>query len=255
MNILLSNDDGFGAVGLECLFQEINKISSAIVIAPHQERSSCGHGITLHEPLRINKVAPNHYECSGTPADCILIGLGHVCKKQRPDLVISGINNGANLGQDRYYSGTIAAAREACFREVPSIAVSLVINRGDEEHFFNTAAKFVSKLVGLGVDKAIPPMCLLNINVPNCSEEEISGAKITFPGFQKYSEEILERIDFKGKKYFWVGGLHKGHKDIGGSDCNSVNDKFISLNIQCFSDKHNVDTKKLEEIISKLDDG
>ena len=252
MKILISNDDGIGATGIETLYQVLKSKSIRVtLVAPHQERSSCGHGITLHEPLRVNELAPNYYDCSGTPADCILLGLGHICKDDRPDLVVSGINNGANLGQDRYYSGTIAAARESSFRGIPSIAVSLVINKGDETFHFETAAKFVKKLIEADIHQTIPSMSLLNINVPNIPAAEIAGAKITFPGFQEYSEEVLERSDFKGKKYFWIGGIHQGFRDIKGSDCNLVADKYIALNLQNFEGKEcNLDP--LKAVLEKL---
>jgi 5'-nucleotidase len=232
MKILVSNDDGYHALGVNTLFEELDISHDVIMVAPHQERSSCGHGITLGEPIRIVQHHERVYACSGFPADCILVGIGHLYPEQKPDLIISGINHGANLGQDRYYSGTMAAAREGSFRGVPSIAVSLVTASGDEDEHFTTAAKFVKKLVDAGVKDYIPEYHLLNINVPNLSEEKIAGVKLTEVGFQLYSEEVIERVDTRGRNYYWVGGTFKGHQSIAGSDCNAVAGGFISVNLQ-----------------------
>ncbi len=253
MRILISNDDSVNANGIKFLFEELKKDNNPTIIAPNRERSSCGHGISLGEPLRLTKVKDNVYSCSGTPADCILVGIGQVFKDNKPDLVVSGINHGANLGQDRYYSGTIAAAREASFRGIPAIAVSLVTkNIKDLEHF-ETAASFVAKLVKNNIHEIIPEFSVLNINVPNLPEEKVAGVKITFAGFQQYSEEVVERIDTRGRSYYWVGGTYDGHKDIAGSDCNVVNDGFISLNLQSMNGLNLDNFKPLEELIAKLE--
>lgn len=255
MKILISNDDGVHSLGIEFLNNELKKNNDTLVIAPDKERSSCGHGITLHEALRVNKIEKNIYSCSGTPADCILIGVGvdKFFKVNKADLVVSGINHGANIGQDRYYSGTIAAAREAAFRGIPSIAVSLVtIGIRDVEHF-EVAAKFVAMLIERGIKKLIPPLCVLNINVPNLEQEKISGVKLTLCGMQLYSEEVIERIDGRGKNYYWVGGTYSGSKDVAGSDGNAVKDGFISVNLQDLSGKNNHNLDELEDFIKSLE--
>jgi 5'-nucleotidase len=237
MKILISNDDGFRANGINFLREELAKKNHVVTIAPNQERSSCGHGITLGEPIRVEKISEDIYSCSGYPADCILIGVGNICKDNKPDLVVSGINHGANLGQDRYYSGTIAAAREAAFRGIPSIAVSLVTqNIKDLEHF-ETAAEFVAKLVDQNIQELIPKNSVLNINVPNLPAAEIGGFKYTSLGFQNYSEEVIERIDGRGKTYYWVGGTYRGYEQIEGSDCVEVYKGFISVSLQCLAGK------------------
>ncbi len=254
MKILISNDDGVNAIGIDFLNNELKKSHETLIIAPHKERSSCGHGISLGEPLRVKKIKENIYQCSGYPADCILVGVGHLCKQDKPDLVVSGINHGANLGQDRYYSGTIAAAREAAFRGIPSIAVSLVTqNIKDVEHF-EVAAKFVKRLVDKNIHQIIPAQSLLNINVPNVSEEKIAGAMITFAGFQEYSEEVVQRNDTRGEKYYWVGGTYSGHKDIEGSDGNAVSQNYISINLQDLSGKTITNLKPLESLLKDLNE-
>ena len=253
MRILISNDDGVHASGINFLYEELKAKHEPIILAPNKERSSCGHGITLGEPIRVKKLKENIYECSGYPADCILVGLGQICKESPPELVISGINHGANLGQDRFYSGTIAAAREASFRGYPSIAVSLVTrNLKDVEHF-DVAASFIRKLIDLNIQECIPAMCLLNINIPNLPSEEISGVKLTFAGFQNYSEEVVKRSDTRGKDYYWVGGTYRGPADIKGSDANAVEDKLISLDLQDLRGFEPKDLSKLKELIEKIE--
>lgn len=253
MKILISNDDGIHANGINFLNVELKKSHDTVVIAPHKERSSCGHGISLGEALRVNQIKENYYDCSGFPADCVLVGVGNLCKNDLPDLFVSGINHGANLGQDRFYSGTIAAAREASFRGIPAIAVSLVTKGLKDLEHFDVAARFVKKLIDNKVKDLIAPMTVLNVNVPNVAQEEIAGVKVTFAGFQQYSEEVIERVDTRGRNYYWVGGTYQGHKDLPGSDCNAVEEKYISLNLQSLGDGERAVTKELEEFVKKLE--
>lgn len=253
MKILISNDDGVRAQGINVLSEELKNGNETIIIAPNKERSSCGHGITLGEPIRVNELENGVFECSGFPADCVLVGIGQILKDSKPDLIVSGINHGANLGQDRFYSGTIAAAREGAFRGIPSIAVSLVTKGIKDIEHFEVAAKFVKKLIDAGIDKLIPEMCVLNINVPNVPPEEIAGIKTTFAGFQEYSEEVIERIDTRGKKYYWVGGTFRGHKELDGSDGTAVDKNFISLNLQDLGGKTYSNLTPLTEFLNKLE--
>ena len=236
MKIVISNDDGIHATGINTLNMELSLGHEVVMVAPDRERSSCGHGLTLGDPIRVKELEANKFSCSGLPADCILVGLGQICKDDLPDLIISGINHGANLGQDRYYSGTIAAAREAAFRRCPSIAVSLVTSHWDQKEdqtkYFDVAAKYISVLVRNNIHKIIPKMSLININIPNLPMEQISGTEITFSGFQLYSEEVLERKDIKGESYFWIGGSYKGPQDIKGSDGNAILENKISVELQ-----------------------
>lgn len=254
MKILTSNDDGVLAKGNIVLREELAKTCNVVTIAPDKERSSCGHGITLGEPIRLNKLKDSVYSCSGFPADCILVGLGHLLKdKERPDLVVSGINIGANLGQDRFYSGTIAAAREASFRGVPAIAASLVVKEIRDQFHYDVAARFIAKLISKDIHKIIPPMALLNINVPNIPEKQIKGVKISTTGYQIYSEEVVERQDIRGKSYYWVGGIYQGHQDIPNSDCNAVAEDYISVQLQDLWGKDHVDESSLAALRSCLE--
>lgn len=255
MNILISNDDGVNATGINFLNDELSRGHDTIVVAPDKERSSCGHGITLGEPIRVDELSKNIYACSGLPGDCILIGVGQILKDNKPDIIVSGINHGANLGQDRFYSGTMAAAREGVLRGIPSVAVSLVTKAIKDVEHYDIAAQVVRVFVDHKLHKFIPKMGLVNINVPNIPVEKIAGVKITLPGLQDYSEEVIERVDTRGKKYYWVGGTYRGHHSIEGSDCNAVAAGFISINLQDVSGSNFISAgefKHFEDEVNKV---
>jgi 5'-nucleotidase len=255
MRILISNDDGVYAPGIKILKEVLDEIAEVIVVAPLEERSATGHTMTLDQPLRLTKIKERVYGCSGFPADCALMGIGHVLKDNRPDLVISGINRGGNLGQDIYYSGTVAAAREATFRGVPAIAVSLTMDffgqQSNIDHFIS-AANFIKKLVLNDIHKQIKPMSLLNINVPNLPEEDILGVDITALGFRRYSEEISKREDFKKREYYWIGGVYEGFDKIENSDCNSIEQAKISFSCLNLLTMHSDEKGKWSQVIENL---
>jgi 5'-nucleotidase len=232
VKILTSNDDGIEAIGNKSLREALALSHKVVTIVPDRERSSCGHGLSLGKALRMKKVSESLFSCSGQPADCILLGLGHILRDDIPDIVIAGINHGANLGQDRYYSGTIAAAREGAFRGIPAIAVSLCQQPGDDSFEFDQCSLFVKKLVDGGIGDKIPRNSVLNINYPNIKAEKINGVKYTISGWQEYTDEIIERVDNRDKPYYWLGGRYKGHTSIEGSDGNAIAEGFISLNLQ-----------------------
>ena len=231
MRILISNDDGVYAPGLKALYQALKTVADVTVVAPLEERSTTGHSLHLSSVLRVEKVEENIYGCSGFPADCVLVGIGHLLKDKRPDLVVSGINRGANLGQDLYYSGTLAAAREATFHGIPAIGVSLNLsfNNLNEKAYYETAANFIAQLVKEEVHRKIPPYTLLNVNVPNVLPSEVKGAKYTKIGFRRYSDEISARVDCRNREYYWIAGTYNGHIDIPGTDCVAVHEKYIAL--------------------------
>lgn len=258
MRILLSNDDGVHAPGIQCLLKTLKTWADVTVVAPLSERSTTGHTLTLDHPLRLVEIGPQIYGCDGYPADCALMGVAHVMKENKPDVVVSGINRGANLGQDIYYSGTVAAAREACFRGVPSLAISSAMDfqvDGPQEQHFQTAADFLSDVLKAGLHQQLSASQVLNINVPDCAQEDLKGLAMTQTGFRYYSEEISERYDFKERKYYWVGGVYSGFEKTEGSDCLAVDRNQISLTLlnylQGQSDKK--DTWK-DLILSKLSD-
>ena len=234
MNILLTNDDGVHAPGIKILRETLSSIANVVVVAPLQERSTTGHTLTLDHTLRLVEIEENVYGCSGFPADCALMGIAHLykTKKEKVDLVISGINRGANLGQDIYYSGTVAAAREAVFHNVPAIAVSSCMDFHSTEKnelFYYSASNFIKTLVQLNISALIPPMTLININVPWKKESEILGTRATKVGFRHYSEDIDQRVDFRGRDYYWIGGVYRGYEKLPDSDCHAVEENLISM--------------------------
>lgn len=233
MRILISNDDGVHAPGIKILAEELRSIADVWVVAPLEERSTTGHTLTLDHPIRLVELDKQVFGCSGYPADCALMGMSQVMKEHKPDLIIGGINRGANLGQDVYYSGTVAVAREASFHNIPSMAVSTVLDfqnfDSDGEAHYLTAAKFVKKAVKKGLHKHLPKLHLLNINVPNLSAKEIEGHCLTTLGFRNYSEDIQKRQDFRGRDYFWIGGIYKGHSPWESSDGEAISAKKISV--------------------------
>ncbi len=232
MRILLSNDDGVHALGLKVLYQELKKMGQVWVVAPLQEKSTTGHSLTIHKPLRLIAIEPHFYGVSGSPADCVYLGIREVMGEM-PDLVVSGINRGANLGQDVYYSGTVSAAREASILGIPSLAVSLAVDykkaRPESELYYKTAAKVAAKVAKNLKNISTPDHTLFNLNIPDCSWSQLKGLRLTRQGFRFYSGNILRRKDHRGKDYFWVGGKYQGFRKDRDTDCFAVESGFASL--------------------------
>lgn len=232
MRILLSNDDGVHAWGLQVLYKHLKKLGKVWVVAPLEEKSTTGHSLTLHKPLRVHHLENGFYGVSGSPADCVYVGIREVMKAM-PDIVISGINRGGNLGQDIYYSGTVSAAREACILGIPAIAVSCDLDykkkKEDKEIHFDTAARALVKLLKQMSYKDIPKHTLLNINAPDVAFSRIKGFRPSRQGFRYYSGTIVKRVDHRGKPYYWIGGQYKGYHNETGTDCHAVADNYVSV--------------------------
>ncbi|MBC7693721.1 MAG: 5'/3'-nucleotidase SurE [Methylotenera sp.] len=232
MRILLSNDDGVHAVGLRAMYQELKKLGQVYVVAPLEERSTMGHALTLDKPLRMIPMAKDFYGVSGSPADCVYIGIREIMKGM-PDLVVSGINRGANLGQDVYYSGTVSAAREACILGLPALAVSLSVDFSkaplESKLHYATAAKLAVKVLKNFKKLELPKHTLLNLNSPDLPLAKVKGIRLARQGFRYYSGEILRRKDHRGKDYFWVGGEYRGFHRERDTDCLAVDQGYASL--------------------------
>jgi 5'-nucleotidase len=252
VRILISNDDGVHAPGINALNKELSPIFSTTVIAPLEERSTTGHSLSLDKPLRLERLSDNIYGCSGFPGDCVLMGLGHLMKDNRPAVVVSGINRGANLGQDLYYSGTIAAAREAAFHRTPSIAVSLVLQDLTHEHHYATAAKVIRWCLEEELHRHCPPMTLLNINVPNLALDQLKECKLTEIGFRKYSEEIHARIDSRNRDYYWIAGIYQGYEENPKSDCYAVEKGHVAITPHALVDSCHRNYDELRRAIERL---
>jgi 5'-nucleotidase len=225
MIILVSNDDGIHAEGLIALEKSVDPLGEVYTVAPEREQTSMSHALTLHRPLRVREVAAKRLAIDGTPTDCVKLALTGLLPV-RPNLVISGINKGPNLGDDIIYSGTVSAALEAALLGIPAIAVSLVTF---ENLKFDAAAEFIAALVQRLKDSGLPPQMLLNINVPALPKENIKGWRFTRQGKRHYSENIVERVDPRGKKYYWIGGDDLGFDQDDGTDCMAVHEGYISV--------------------------
>lgn len=236
MRILLCNDDGVHARGLEVLYAYLKKIADVTVVAPTEEKSTTGHSLTIHKPLRLSSVRKDFYAVNGSPADCIQVGVSQLFKRP-PDLVVSGINRGANMGQDVFYSGTVSAAREAVTFGLPAMAVSLSIDfydpKPEKQLHYETAAALAVKVIRHFAGKkkkiTLPPHTLLNLNSPDLPLRKVKGISLARQGFRHYSTKILKRRDHRGKDYFWVGGGYKGYHVEEGTDCHVVESGYAAL--------------------------
>ncbi len=215
--ILVSNDDGYQAEGLAALAAVLEDLAEVWVVAPDSEQSTESHGITLRRPLRLNEVEgkTRWFAVDGQPSDCAWLGINHVLRDRRPQLLVSGINHGPNLAEDVIYSGTVAVAREAAMIGVPSIAFSLASRHSFD---FGPSARFARALVEKALDD-LPPSKHLSVN---CPEGEIDGWVASKQGKHSYGSDVVEKTDPRGRKYYWIGGNEYEHEDIPGSDCNAV---------------------------------
>jgi len=226
MIILLSNDDGIHSEGLHALEEALKAVGEIYTMAPDREQNAVSHALTLHRPLRIEEIAPRRFAVNGTPTDCVNLAVKGFLPV-RPQLVVSGINKGANLGDDITYSGTVSAAIEGALLGIPSIAVSLV-TRGTHYHF-GPAADFAAMTASEVIAQGMPPDTLLNVNVPNLPRQDIQGYRLTRQGKRRYAETIEARVDPRGKKYYWIGGDDLGFDPDEGTDCVAVHEGFISV--------------------------
>ncbi|BCR05100.1 5'-nucleotidase SurE [Desulfuromonas versatilis] len=224
MLILVTNDDGILSPGIQVLAERLNDLGEVVVVAPDRERSAVGHSLTLHSPLRAEEVRPGFFAIDGTPTDCVNLGI-HGLLSVRPDLVVSGINRGGNLGDDITYSGTVAAAFEATLMGVPAFAVSLAGDSFSKADFL-PAADFALSLGRLVQDRQLPPDTFLNVNVP---PGRPAGVRLTRQGKRVYGDVVVENIDPRGRKYYWIGGGDLGFKDIEGTDFSAIQDRCISV--------------------------
>jgi len=227
MNILLSNDDGFYAPGLAALTQAVEGFGEISVVAPDRNRSGASNSLTLDAPLRVMEVAARRYAVGGTPTDCVHLAISGLLKHS-VDLILSGINDGANLGDDVLYSGTVAAAMEGRSLGVPSIAFSLVHNADATRHF-DTAQRVVQALVTKFMQDSKSLPALLNVNIPNVPFDQLNGYKVVRLGHRHPALPTVPTTDPRGRPMYWVGGPGSG-KDAGeGTDFAAIEANFVSL--------------------------
>lgn len=222
---LLSNDDGYQAPGLALLADSLNGLGEIMVVAPERDRSGASNSLTLDRPLRCRKGENGFWYVNGTPTDCVHLAVTGLMP-QEPDMVISGINRGANLGDDVIYSGTVAAASEGRFLGLPAIAVSLV---GKDCEHYRTAGKVAAELVSRILDHALPADTILNVNVPDLPYEAIQGLEVTRLGRRHKSEPVIHQQDPRGESIYWIGPAG-AEADAGlGTDFDAVRRGYVSI--------------------------
>lgn len=225
MKILVSNDDGYLATGINVLATALEQVADVVVFAPDRNRSAASNSLTLSTPLRVKQVGDNRYSVNGTPSDCVHLALTGFLDYE-PDLVVSGINHGANLGDDVIYSGTVAAAMEGRFLGLPTIAVSLV---GHQLTHFDTAARVVADMVQKLATSELSADIILNVNVPDRPFDELTGITAARLGFRHKSEPVVRSKDPHGRTIFWVGPAGKGQDAGAGTDFHAVENGAVSV--------------------------
>lgn len=230
MRILLCNDDGIYSEGIQILKAQLDTIASVMVIAPDRERSTISHAITLRKPLNIKKVKVKGemfgFSVNGTPADCIIVGLLEIMKDNKPDIIVSGINPGPNLGNDITYSGTVGAAREGAMRNIPSLAVSI---DGGTDYHFDAAARYTKKIISNLTRENLPKNLLLNINFPNIKYDQLEGIEIARQGKRGYRDEIRNIDDPRGRVHYWIGGEIEKENIEPDTDSGVVNKRKVAI--------------------------
>lgn len=230
MRILVTNDDGIHSEGILALKTSLSSLGEVVVVAPDRPRSASGHSITLHKPLRVEKVKLRDgdfgFASNGTPSDCVSLGILDIAGGP-VDLVVSGINRGPNLGWDLTYSGTVSAAMEGAVMGVQSFAISVASY--DDSAGYDYAAEFAAFLTGLLSKNTLPPSVLLNVNVPGVPVDEIAGIEVTRQGKRHYSGRIEKRLDPMGRAYYWLGGDLPLDELEDGTDVKAIADHKVSV--------------------------
>jgi len=226
MKILVTNDDGIHAPGIIALADSLAGVGEVAVVAPDRERSAVSHALTLHHPLRAECIAPGRFSVDGTPTDCVNLGI-HSLLDFHPDLVVSGINRGANLGDDVTYSGTVAAAMEATLMGIPAFAVSLACRETHGD--YRAAAAFAARLAKLVMANGLPRDTFLNVNVPDIAPDRLQSPMVTAQGKRRYEGTIVDKVDPRGRSYYWIGTADLDFVDIDGSDFAAISRGHISI--------------------------
>lgn len=225
MHILISNDDGYQAPGIRCLADALARIAEITVVAPDRDRSGASNSLTLDSPIRARKMENGFTRVGGTPTDCVHLAITGLLDHE-PDIVVSGINSGANLGDDVLYSGTVAAAMEGRFLGLPAIAISMA---SFQPQFYETAARVACELVEQVKSQPVPAATVLNVNVPDVAWEDLSGWRVTRLGHRHKSEPVIRQQDPRGRPIYWVGPAG-AEQDAGpGTDFHAVNNNYVSI--------------------------
>lgn len=228
--ILVTNDDGVNSPGLISLYNAMKDLGNALIVAPDRERSAASRSLTMHKPLKVEKIRNSVYSVNGTPTDCVAIGINKILS-EKPVLVASGINKGANLGDDISYSGTVSAAMESTILGIPSFAISLVLEKQHKKPFlhFKTASKIALEIGRHILLESLPYDTLLNINVPNVTIDKIKGIKFTRQGKRVYDNTVHEILDPNGNQHYWIGGGDPSWEKGNDTDIQAIQSGYISI--------------------------
>ena len=222
--ILITNDDGYHSEGIEALEAAMKMVGEVYVVAPASEQSGASHSLTLARPLRIRQIDDRHWTVDGTPTDCVTLALNRILPAElRPDICVSGINHGANLGDDASYSGTVAGAIESTILGVPGIAISLVAGRNYD---FTESAVVAKRVTEKALAEGLPEFTFINVNVPKGVP---NGIKVTKQGFKAAKPVISEHMDPRGKPYYWIGEVRDGFRAEGGTDFEAIEEGYVSV--------------------------
>ncbi len=224
--ILITNDDGYFSYGIKALFDELSGTNEVYLVAPDREQSASSHSLTLSRPLRMHKLDRYSYYTDGTPTDCVMLGLHLVLKKRQPDFIVSGINHGANMGDDVTYSGTVAAAIEGAILKIPSIAVSMVDYQPGMD--MKRAARFTSRLLEAYHSFDLPDGTFLNVNLPPDRGRPFRHFEFTSQGSREYRDVVVRKVDPRGREYYWIGGQPRWKKRKG-TDFAAVKAGLVSI--------------------------
>jgi 5'-nucleotidase len=227
--ILVTNDDGIGSPGIKLLEDIARHLSSDVwVVAPEQEQSAASHSLTTRRPLRMSEVSVQRYAVDGTPTDCVMLAVKHLLRERRPDLVLSGINSGVNVGEDLTYSGTVAAAMEATLLDIPAIALS--------QHFIDgapipwrTAERFAPEVIRRLTGLPWPGHTLINVNFPAAFPESVRDIAVTSQGRRAIADNLTERLDPRGRPYYWIGPVREDGVAEPGTDLAAINENRVSV--------------------------
>jgi 5'-nucleotidase len=226
--ILVTNDDGINAPGLKVLEKIARQLSRDVfVVAPEVEQSGAGHSLTLRRPLQVRRISARRFAVDGTPTDCVLLAVNKLIEGKRPDLVLSGVNRGSNMGEDVTYSGTIAAAMEATLLNIPAVALSQM--RDGTTVAWHVAAKYGAEVLRRLVSVPWPEGVLMNVNFPYLAKGGISGVQVVRQGRRISNIEVTPVTDFAGRKYLWVGDFTSDHPQRHGTDLSAVQEKAIAI--------------------------
>jgi 5'-nucleotidase len=225
--ILVTNDDGIHSQGIIDLAKALERLGDVTVVAPASEMSAASHSLTLIRPLRIDRIDDRHFSVDGTPTDCVTLAMGLLMKDAPPDIVLSGINRGPNLGDDQSYSGTVAGALEASIHGLPGIAVSLVARKNFD---FSYAAEFSARLAERVLSEGLPKGTLLSVNVP---PGPVKGVRITRQGMKVVRPVIIEGVDPRQRAYYWISEERLPSADQPGTDYSAVREGYVSVTPLC----------------------